>query len=353
MQALVAARSAARDAASEHARQLAARAAAFRSQRPRPTSAPNIRPRQSLTAARAAATKLLAHNGQRKRTPWGFFVCEEHCDASGRITKLHVGAPAILAWANEEAVTPPPQSLSDVIVARPTNPDECRLVYGPFAFRLSPSSEVLTWLAATTLRPRFKGAHVLELGSGLGFTGLAVAKWCECASVRITDGDPASVALLEKVVEINREEGSGGYGGTVVDASMLQWGEHPPPPLHMCAGSSSGGGGQHGSGAEERLYDVIICADCVYDRALHLPLRATIRRLLKQNGVAYVVASRRCGSFKDFEACAKVEFQVENWGTGYDVLTTGLLSGKKCCPEVLTLKKGAQARPGRGARDEW
>lgn len=314
------------------------RAAAVRSRRPsRPESAPDIRPRQKLAAAREEAKKLLVHSTGRKRTPWGFFVCEAHCDDGGRVSELHVGAPAILAWASEQQTVETPD-LPDVVVVRPTQPDECRLAFGPFAFRLSPSSEVLAWLAATSLRSKLQGAHVLELGSGLGFTGLAVAKWCDCASMRLSDGDPASVAVLEKVVQRNC-----GFGDTEIDAAMLLWGEHPPPPPPMGAKAASVGTG--GSDlAEERLYDVILCADCVYDRNLHLPLRATIRRLLKPHGCAYVVASRRCGSFKDFEACAKVEFLVEHWGSGYDVLTSSLLSGKKCCPEVLTLRQQSHTR---------
>ena len=42
--------------------------------------------------------------------------------------------------------------------------EEKRLAFGPFAFRLSPSSEVLAWLLATRLRAKLKGARVLEVG---------------------------------------------------------------------------------------------------------------------------------------------------------------------------------------------
>ena len=64
-------------------------------------------------------------------------------------------------------------------------------------------------------------------------------------------------------------------------------------------------------------------------------------------GVAYVVASRRCGSLRDFESAAKVCFDVENWGSEYDLLTTSLLGSKKCFPEVLSLRHGVQVRRQR------
>ena len=84
---------------------------------------------------------------------------------------------------------------------------------------------------------------------------------------------------------------------------------------------------------------VVLCADCVYDRQLHLALLATLRRFVKPvTGVALVVASRRCGSLQDFETAARGEFIVENWGAHYDAMTHSLLAGKKCFPQVLSLR---------------
>ena len=50
------------------------------------------------------------------------------------------------------------------------------LMHGNFARRVSPSLEALSWRVATR-RKNFKGAKVLELGAGLGLTGLATAVW--------------------------------------------------------------------------------------------------------------------------------------------------------------------------------
>ena len=359
---LMLARMAARAAASERARLLAAKAAMARGKRQRPASAPMraapslpVASRLKIAAARDAAKKLLA-SGKQQRSPWGFFACQTQVGVGQ--SELHVSAPAVVtvscgpdavvsSHTRCEAADSP-----DVIVARPADPEERRLAFGPFAFRLSPSSEVLAWLAATALRPQFDGAHVLELGSGLGFTGLAVAKWCGCASVRLTDGDPASVTLLEKVVAQNRT--AGGFGRTEVDAGLLLWGEQSPPP-HTPAHAPPHAGTSvaqppAAAALEEGKYDVVLCADCVYDRSLHLPLRATLRRFLKPGGTALVVASRREGSLRDFEEGAKGEFAVDNWGSGYDAFVMSLLGGKKCFPEVLSLRHSASSRArGRSA----
>ena len=337
LEALILARTAARAAASSDHRTLAIKMAERRASRPasaaltqpnrigpdqstkRPASAA---PRAKIAAAREAAKKLLANAGKQKvRTPWGFFQCEMLDDGHS----LKVVAPAILSSAvdseakenDEDAANnaaEPPAAMPDVTLARPINEDEKRLAFGPFAFRLSPSSEVLTWLACTALRPHLQGKAVLELGSGLGFTGLSVAAWCDCASVRLTDGDPSCVTLLDKAIQLNKE----GFGSTRVDHKHLLWGD---------------------DGYEvERLYDVIVFADCVYDRSLHLPLCATIKKFLKPQGCAVGVNSRRCGSLRDFERCAHQYFALENWGSHYDMLTTSLLQGKKCFPEVISLR---------------
>ena len=72
--------------------------------------------------------------------------------------------------------------------------------------------------------------------------------------MRLTDGDPTSVALLEKVVESNRrcsDALGGGFGETTVDAAMLLWGEHSPPPVPLSPTAS--GGNVHD---EQKTYDV-------------------------------------------------------------------------------------------------
>ena len=63
-----------------------------------------------------------------------------------------------------------------------SGPGAAGLMHGNFARRASPSLEALSWHVATR-RKNFKGAKVLELGAGLGLTGLATAVWTDAALV--------------------------------------------------------------------------------------------------------------------------------------------------------------------------
>jgi SAM-dependent methyltransferase len=223
------------------------------------------------------------------------------------------------------------RSLPDVVLARPSSAGEKRLVFGPFAFRLSPSCEVFSWLAATTLRSRLRGRRVLELGSGLGLTGLALAIWCECASVRLSDGDPQAVERLQQNVQLN----AGNFGETAVDAVELLWGEGKLTDLG------------------ER-FDVIIASDCVYDRWLHAPLLKTLARWLSPRGCVVVIASRRCGSLADFERAAHAGFCVSRWPAHYDEAVSARFRSVKCFPSVLTLTRApAAARVNNAPGAVW
>ena len=178
-------------------------------------------------------------------------------------------------------------------------------------------------MACTMLRPMLEGKKVLELGSGLGLTGLAVAAWCNCNAVHLTDGDPQAVSVIAKTVQLNQERGA--FGSTEVAATTLLWG--PAPSAKASAEE-----------ADVHKYDVIIAADCVYDRALHQPLRQTLRRWLARDGTAICVASRRCGSLTDFERCARAEFAVDNWPADFDAKVSERFRAQKCHPYVLTLR---------------
>ena len=172
---LIAVRAQVRAAASLHARSL------VKEQRVRrPASAPLLHrpapavdPRAQRAASRAqradavaAAARLLKN--RHRRSPWGFFSCDTCTSAEAALhSVLHVGAPAVLAsnrgHVEDGHSADESSSMPDVLLPRPAATDEHRLAFGPFAFRLSPSSEVLAWLAATRLREDLKGAHVLEV----------------------------------------------------------------------------------------------------------------------------------------------------------------------------------------------
>lgn len=198
------------------------------------------------------------------RSAWGFFSCQRQLDSSTGEALLHTT----------------PEKGPPITIARPYTSD--LLQHGPFAFKLSPSSEVLAWLVAGPLRASLQGKRVLEVGAGLGYTGVACAAWADCASVLVTDGDLISVGALRRNVELNAAR----FGSTVVEAAQLKYGS-------VVTASSAAGEG-HGCGGEGRpLFDCILCADCVYDRYFHVPLLTTLKRSLHPAGQVLVVASRR------------------------------------------------------------
>eukprot|EP00966_Prymnesium_polylepis_P001115 25431-Prymnesium_polylepis.1 len=268
----------------------------------------------AIAGVAAAAIRSVS---QQKRTSWGFFVSAVGADPSDGAPLIRISAPAI-----RDERQPP-----DVLLARPVAAEDKRLVFGPFAFRLSPSSETLAWLLATRLRAKLKGARVLEVGAGLGLTGLACAAWCEPDSITLTDGDPQAVSLLRRNVVLNRSN----FGATTVEAADLLWG--------AVEGSRS-------RDDEAQQYDVILSADCVYDRDLHRSLCQTLRRHVRPGGVILVVASHRCGSLDDFECCARADFHVDKWSGAYDEQVTSRFAHAKCRPGVLCLTLPTRVRRG-------
>ena len=251
---------------------------------PRPATRddPAAKHRPAPTRPRSAAAAPPCAGGSRtscaggSRTSWGFFECARAEDTALGAPVLRIEAPrswtaAPLSEANANIVDG--QAQPPLLLTRPVDPDEKRLAFGPFAFKLSPSSEVLAWLCcrSAAMRAKLRQKRLLEVGSGLGLTGLACAAWCDCTSLTLTDGDPASVSAIRASVELNRAAGT--FGGTAVEAAQLRWDEH---------GTGSLG---------ERTFDVILCADCVYDRDWHAPLVATLKRYLHPEGCVLLVAS--------------------------------------------------------------
>ena len=257
---------------------------------------------------------------QTEMTPWRFFACKRHFDESANENSMLVWPAAPSSYDVSEDfsnVGVAKGSGPPIVLARPCTSE--LLQHGPFAFKLSPSSEVLAWLVGGALRASFRGKRVLELGSGLGYTGIACAAWTDCASVLITDGDPTSVGALQRNVSLNA---SSAFGTTSVAAHELRYGDGVAEP---------------GAEGGRQLFDCILCADCVYDRAFHLPLLTTIRRCLNPaGGRCYVAASRRCGSLDDFLRCASAQLLVE--ALPADAPVVARFRGQKCFPFVFCLR---------------
>lgn len=142
---------------------------------------------------------------------------------------------------------------ASVSVLSPAAPD----VYGERSSGVWSSSEALVrWLCAKEeRRAALRGAHVLELGAGLGYVGGACVK---LGAGRVVCTDlPQALPLLRRNLEANTA--AGGHA----EAIALAWGSTRPPPSLGAA-----------------PFDLVVAADVVYDAALVEPLAATLSALL-------------------------------------------------------------------------
>ena len=307
-------RTAARDAASEQCRARAREAAQHRP--PPPLMSASIPKQRHPTLlqgiSRPPSAELLQRQSQAAggRSSWGFFACQRELDVNTREALLRIEPPDVMGCDG--------LSRESISIVRPCTSDV--LAYGPFAFKLSPSSEVCAWLvSATHYASSLRGKAVLEVGAGLGYSGIACAAWSTPESVLLTDGDPTSVAALRRNVEVNAAALA--FGQTRVQVRQLRYGDGL-----YCEGSER----------QPALFDCILCADCVYDREYHLPLCSTLKRSLHRDGHVIVVASRRCGSLDDFMRCCMASFVVET------IRPLGAVEARfrnqKCFPRVLILR---------------
>ena len=168
------------------------------------------------------------------------------------------------------------------------------------------------------------GKRVLELGSGLGLPGMACAAWTGCESVLLSDGDPELVEVLRANVALNQQAGAFGdpapdaASGRHVQATFLDWVE--------------------GGNVEEGIFDVILCADCVYDVELHIPLLMTLRRYMRPDGKVILIASPRGGSLNVFLHAARGFFGSVTCTVDYDDAVSSKFRGQKCFPQLVTLE---------------
>lgn len=121
---------------------------------------------------------------------------------------------------------------------------------------LWPAEEVLTYFCAT--HPElFRNKTVVELGSGYGLGGLAIAACADAAEVVITDGNPQVLDYIEHNIEAN----SRAFGDTSVSSAALYWSREQTP----FAG---------------RAFDLVVAADCTFFTDFHVDLACTIKSLL-------------------------------------------------------------------------
>lgn len=139
---------------------------------------------------------------------------------------------------------------------------------------LNGTTGLRTWEASKCLsewclenRNLLCGRHVLELGCGVGLTGLVVCKTCDPLSYTFTDGNDDVLQMMRDNLLRNNVKGC----NTKVD--LLRWG-NPEDYGELCS-------------------DVILGADLVFDPAVVQRLVTTLATLLSRGGVAYIASTVR------------------------------------------------------------
>jgi len=126
----------------------------------------------------------------------------------------------------------------------------------------------------------FKEKRILELGSGIGLTGLTIAAQCSPEEILMTDHNDEVIANLRYNVRINEEEGHVDHD--LIKVACLDWLE--------------------GLSLQQNHFDVVMAADCVYDPdsvpAL-VKLVKTCLSVAKPDSKAIFATSRR--NMKTFE----------------------------------------------------
>jgi hypothetical protein len=139
---------------------------------------------------------------------------------------------------------------------------------GSIAQRLWPAAEYLARFVMEqkeTIDTEANTLSILELGAGVGLTGLQLATQLRCR-VLLTDL-PEAMPLLERNIELNRDRFV--LKWEAVQAQVLSWGdeEHIQKALAWIL--------------ENDGPILILASDCVYFQELHAPLEQTLRQLLE------------------------------------------------------------------------
>ncbi|XP_020592898.1 calmodulin-lysine N-methyltransferase isoform X2 [Phalaenopsis equestris] len=155
-----------------------------------------------------------------------------------------------------------------------------------------PSEEVLTYFCIKRCE-MFRSKRVLELGSGYGLAGLAIAASTDAFEVVISDGNPQVFDYVQRNININAKT----FGDTKVKSMILHWNEE----LHS-----------------EMLhtFDIIIASDCTFFKAFHEGLAKTVISLLKtsETSEAIFLSPKRGDSLDKFLE------KIKHVGLEYDLV---------------------------------
>ncbi|KAI8994938.1 putative methyltransferase-domain-containing protein [Pilobolus umbonatus] len=131
----------------------------------------------------------------------------------------------------------------------------------------------------------FEHQTVMELGSGTGLVGLAVAKICpHLDNIIITDQIPM-MSLMQENIHKNDLDNR-------VKADILNWGEEIPKDSKF------------------RKADVILLSDCVYLEIAFLPLIDTLYNMANKDTIIWFAYCKRRKADKRFFTMAKKKFEI-------------------------------------------
>ncbi|KAK6237315.1 hypothetical protein QUC31_002784 [Theobroma cacao] len=123
-----------------------------------------------------------------------------------------------------------------------------------------PSEDVLAYFCLSHAY-MFRSKRVIELGSGYGLAGLAIAAATEALEVVISDGNPQVVDYIQHNINMN----SGTFGDTRVKSMNLHWHQKEISNL-------------------SHTFDVIVASDCTFFKEFHKDLARITQLLLKNAG---------------------------------------------------------------------
>ncbi|KAK3670483.1 Protein-lysine N-methyltransferase efm6 [Recurvomyces mirabilis] len=150
-----------------------------------------------------------------------------------------------------------------------------------------PAGHVLAKYLLRMKRDELKKCNsIVELGSGGGLVGLAVAVGCRPAHTMCITDQESMLALMQRNIQLNSLQ-------TAVRAAVYEWGGARPAdvPAHP---------------------DIVLAADCVYFEPAFPLLQKTLEDLIGANSICYFCFKKRRRADMQFMKAARKTFIIED-----------------------------------------